>query len=243
MYTAILQFQLDSVHNTLARALMRFAKPEIDIILLLFWFDRIKYCARFQATLEEALGVVLLRLAWPVQYLSLMDQFGHSRTWLCIVYVDTCKYLARRYQSLLAWDDKRLHYDTLRGYADAIQTFGGGPCFWGWINGTIQDTCRPGDPLRGEGRLNQKDFYSGHKRKHGFKFQGVVTPDGLISSSMGPFIGKDSDWKMVEDSGLTHHLRELNTHVPLDQHFYLYGDPAYSCVWGIMGPYKKQSNV
>lgn len=106
MYTAISRFQLDSVHDTLACTLMQFTKPEIDIILPLFWFDCIKYHARFQATLEEALGVVLLCLAWPVRYLSLMDQFGHSRTWLCIVYVDTCKYLARRYQFLLAWDDK-----------------------------------------------------------------------------------------------------------------------------------------
>lgn len=84
--------------------------------------------------------------------------------------------------------------------------------------------------MREERRLNQKKFYSGHKRKHGFKFQGVVTPDSLISSSMGPFIGKTNDWKMVKDLGLTHHLRELNTDVPLDQHLYLYGDPAYSCV-------------
>ena len=30
-YTAVRRFQLDSVHDTSARALMRFTKPEIDI--------------------------------------------------------------------------------------------------------------------------------------------------------------------------------------------------------------------
>lgn len=86
--------------------------------------------------------------------------------------------------------------------------------------------------------VGQQEFYSGHKRKHGYKYQSIVTPDGLVSSLMGPFIGRCGDWKMVELSGLESKLREVNAGRPPAQALYLYGDPAYCTVYGIMGPYK-----
>ena len=70
----------------------------------------------------------------------------------------------------------------------AIHHMGGGSCFWGFIDGTLNATCRP--------VLDQEEFYSGHKRKHGYKYQAIVTPDGLVSSLMGPFIGK---WWNIQD--------------------------------------------
>ena len=112
----------------------------------------------------------------------------------------------------------------------AIHNFGGGSCFWGFIDGTLNATCRP--------VLDQEQFYSGHKRKHGYKFQSIVTPDGLVSSLMGPFIGRRGDWKMVEISGLVEKLRAVNGGRRPAHALYLYGDPAYCTVYGIMGPYK-----
>ena len=90
--------------------------------------------------------------------------------------------------------------------------------------------------------MDQQQFYSGHKRKHGYKFQSVVTPDGLVSSLMGPFIGRRGDWKMVELSGLDQKLRAVNQGRRPALALYLYGDPAYSTVYGIMGPYENYPN-
>lgn len=131
----------------------------------------------------------------------------------------------------LAWDDRRLTFAQLSIYSQAIHNLGGGSCFWGFIDGTLNATCRPM-------MLDQEQLYSGHKRKHGYKYQAIVTPDGLVSSLMGPFIGRRGDWKMVEQSGLAEKLRAVNGGRRAAHALYLYGDPAYSTIYGVMGPYK-----
>ena len=55
---------------------------------------------------------------------------------------------------------------------------------------------------------------------------------------MGPFIGRRGDWKMVEYSGLADKLRTVNGERQPTHALYLYGNPVYSTVYGIMGPYK-----
>jgi len=67
----------------------------------------------------------------------------------------------------------------------------------------------------------------GYKKSHGFKFQAVMTPDGIISSLAGPWFGKVGDWRMYTDSGLEDHLRQINQEAEVDERCYLYGDPAY----------------
>ena len=131
---------------------------------------------------------------------------------------------------MFAWDNRRLTFDRLLAYSQAIHNLGGGSSFWGFIGGTLNATCRP--------VIDQQEFYSGHKRKHSYKYQYIVTPDGLVSSLMGPFIGRRGDWKMVELSGLEGKLREVNAGRIPAQALYLYGDPAYCTIYGIMGPYK-----
>lgn len=86
--------------------------------------------------------------------------------------------------------------------------------------------------------FDQQKFYSRHKRKHGYKYQSIVTPDGLVSSLIIPFIGRYGDGKMIELSGLEERLRKMNFGRQAGQVLYLYGDPAYSTIYGIMVPYK-----
>ena len=43
--------------------------------------------------------------------------------------------------------------------------------------------------------------YSGHEGYHGIKYQGLVTPDGLISSLCGPEFGPVGDWKLWKECG------------------------------------------
>ena len=114
-----------------------------------------------------------------------MDQFGYSRTWLSIVFNDTILHLYCRYHKKLAWDDSRLTFEKLSNYAMTIHNMGGGSIFWGFIDGTLNATCRP--------VIDQEQCYSGHKQKHGYKFQLIVTSDGLVSSLMGLFIGQRGD--------------------------------------------------
>ncbi len=86
--------------------------------------------------------------------------------------------------------------------------------------------------------LDQQEFYSRHKRKHGYKYQSVVTPDSFVSSLMGSFMGQRGDWKMVKPSGLAEKLRTVNRGCQAAHALYFYEDPAYSTIYGIMGLYK-----
>ena len=88
---------------------------------------------------------------------------------------------------------------------------------WGFIDGTIRQTCRP--------TYFQKRTYSGHKRFHGLKFQSVVTPDGLFGHFYGPTNGNRHDSFMLGESQLLPVLSEYMAGI--DQPFCLYADPAY----------------
>ena len=86
--------------------------------------------------------------------------------------------------------------------------------------------CRPGQ--------EQRAFYSGYKKSHGYKFQSIVTPDGLLSSLVGPFPGPVGDWIIWRSSGISEILRELFIS---DSPLYVFGDSAYAPSFGVMGPY------
>lgn len=111
-----------------------------------------------------------------------------------------------------------------------IHWLGGWYCFWGFIDGTLNTTCRP--------IVDQHLFYSRYKQKYGYKYQAIVTPDSLVLSVMRLFIGRRRDWKMVELSGLESKLKAMNVRCRLAWALYLYGNLVYSIVYGIIGLYK-----
>ncbi|PWW74591.1 hypothetical protein C7212DRAFT_145834, partial [Tuber magnatum] len=80
--------------------------------------------------------------------------------------------------------------------------------------------------------------YSGYKKCHSIKFQAIMIPDGIISCLAGPWFGKDRDWKMYIYLGLEKHLREINQGTEPDEHCYLYGNPAYALLHGIVRRYR-----
>lgn len=162
-----------------------FTPDKIHQLLPFLFLHEIRFCNRFEAISEEAFVIVLIRLLYSTCYWSMMDWFGHSRTWLSIVFNDIIIHLYRQFRKTLEWDGKRLTFEKLAEYTLAIHNFGGGHCFWGFIDGTLNAICRP--------LVDQKEFYSGHKRKYRYKYQSIVTPNGLESSLMGPFIGWRGD--------------------------------------------------
>lgn len=63
--------------------------------------------------------------------------------------------------------------------------------------------------------------------------------DGLISHLAGPYEGKLGDWSAWKASGIQEILRKVHAGSDLDQ-LYVYGDPAYTLSYGVMGGYKAQ---
>lgn len=175
-------------------------------------------------------------MSYPHRLKDCIKLFGCSRTRISVIFNDIVAYLISRYGETLWWDKRRLCYTTLRGYERAIHQVTGLKGVWGFVDGTLRPFCRLGE--------NQQTYYSGYKKTHSFKFQSIVTPDGLLSSLVGPFPGPVGDWTIWQASGIEEILRtihETNTVSECD-YLYVYGDSAYSPALGVLGPYVEQRN-
>ncbi|KZZ93664.1 hypothetical protein AAP_02456 [Ascosphaera apis ARSEF 7405] len=117
----------------------------------------------------------------------------------------------------------------MRQYADAI----GEDCIWGFVDGTTQKIARP--------TVNQRMFYSGHKRYHYYKYQAVVTPDGLVSSLAGPVKGVRGDWALFHKSKIADDIIEEfdSNSVPIGEELCLYEDPAYAMTGVTKSSYRR----
>lgn len=142
-YNHLNRFTFVGMHDVLCYHLTCFIPDEVQRILPLLGLHEIHFRNRLEAIPEEAFAVVLIRLSYPMRYWSMMDRFGHSRTWLSIIYNDTIIHLYHRFRKTLEWDEKRLTFDKLSEFSLAIHRLGGGHCFWGFIDGTLNATCRP----------------------------------------------------------------------------------------------------
>ncbi|KAF8243442.1 hypothetical protein K440DRAFT_647420 [Wilcoxina mikolae CBS 423.85] len=186
-----------------------FSKVQLQRILLVLDLESIEWTARNRPSPEFALCLVLHRLsAEGFQFKDEIKIFGYSRSYLSL--------------KLLHWDEGRLTAVKIQEYVQAVEVVADVCGVWSFIDGTMRPFCRPGD--------NQQDYYSGHKKHHGFQFQCIMTPDGLMSSFHRPYMGPTGDW-----------LRELLVDEDRVAPYYLYGDLAYWPAFGIMGPYPKRA--
>jgi hypothetical protein len=106
------------------------------------------------------------------------QMFGRGTSWEEGVFNDTVVYLHARFEQLLQWDRIRLTPERLYIYCEQLDV-PGQRCF-GFIDGTQRVICRPGT-------RPQRTWYSGYKKCHGIKFQGVTTPDGLMTHLDGAY--------------------------------------------------------
>jgi len=114
-----------------------------------------------------------------------MSIFQKSRSWLRTIFNTVVEFLFQRFQHLVYWNVRRLSYEQLEEYSNAIARKGGVDGIWGFIDGTMRAICQPVE--------NQRLYYTGYKRFHAVKYQTILTPDGLISSLAGPYLGKEGD--------------------------------------------------
>ncbi|EED14499.1 hypothetical protein TSTA_121430 [Talaromyces stipitatus ATCC 10500] len=125
-----------------------------------------------------ALAILLARLSYPRRVRDLEIFFGRSFGYISTIFNDVLQHLYRRYKRLLEWHPL-LTQERCKAYAQILEAQGAIPRGWGCIDGTFRATCRPSK--------NQRIAYSGYKKRHGFKYQGIITPDGMVLSLIGPF--------------------------------------------------------
>ena len=80
----------------------------------------------------------------------------------------------------------------------------------------------------------QAALFSGHKWKHGIKFQGMNAPNGLILGCFGPRGGFESDCKLLADSLVTaaFHLLDYG-----GQRYRVFGDGIYPLMHHLLRPF------
>ncbi|GFO21880.1 hypothetical protein PoB_004838500 [Plakobranchus ocellatus] len=85
-------------------------------------------------------------------------------------------------------------------------------------------------------KQHQKVVFSGHKRIHCLKFQGIMTPNGLFAHMFRPMEGRRHDAAMFHESGIMTTLEETMNR-PDGTPLCLYGDPAYRLRPHVMKPF------
>ncbi len=68
-----------------------------------------------------------------------------------------------------------------------------------FTDATFRAACRPIQRPEdfAQGLSTQRPFYSGHKKRHGFKFQGTMLPNGIFASLHGSFVGRRHDGHLI----------------------------------------------
>lgn len=128
-------------------------------------------------------------------------------------------------------------------YTDVLHAFGAPTrSIVGFINCTIRKTCHP--------VVNQDLVYTGYKKYHGMKFQGVVIPNGLIVHLEGPFQAPQNDSGVLNDSGILHNIEKYAIQPgsqegdPLECRFFqLYSDSAYGVSPYLVSPYASADSL
>ena len=173
---------------------------------------------------EEALLLLLRRLAYPNRLVDLVQLFGLYEGELSALFNAVLNHVFQLFHHLVT--DLTPWIPHVPHFAQAISAKTGisALMIWCFVDGTLRPVARP--------TTGQRSQYSGHKRRHGLKFESVSLPNGLHARMFGPVDGRRHDIAMARQSGLYQALRSIhNFHYPISgENFACYGDAAYSAM-------------
>jgi hypothetical protein len=126
---------------------------------------------------DEAMCILLSRMAFPTRFFDMSRTFGRSRSALCDVFLHVLNEIYDHWNHLLYFNYKLVQRNMDR-YCAAIQRKGSpSASVFGFIDSTKIQVCRIS--AVNDGIDLQKEIYNGHKRVHCLNYQAVTVPDGL----------------------------------------------------------------
>lgn len=229
---------LNNIDPTTWRRYFRFTKEEfLELYPALQIPDAYIYASHgHKCWAPLALLMLFARLAWPrALKTDLALLFQQDGTRICRFVNKMMEHIYTRFDYTLTCDKQRLRAH-LGIFGEAVGRILGFPphlrhhckC-WAFVDGTFRYTCRP--------EWRQDVLYNGHYGGHGFKYQFVVTPDGIVIDLYGPCAGRHHDAHLVEESELVDTLASFC--VVGDESYYIYGDKAYPAGEFIQRPIQK----
>jgi hypothetical protein len=178
----------------------------------------------------EALCVLLHHLAFPVRGSTAISVFGRSRSALSQITHMMLHWLDDTWGHLLLLDPDHWRH-RMAGWANACRgKLGQGlRNVVAFIDCKLVGTCKPTPARRkfpaGSYNALQQSIYSGHKRKHGLKFESVTGMNGILWGLSGPWEGRHHDSWILRQSGTLATLLKLID--GMGQIFCVYGDSGY----------------
>jgi nuclease HARBI1 len=231
-------FHLDSMSNYDVISQMRFCKQHIrDIASLIPWREttnigqirtaRRRYCA----SKEEALCVLISRLAMPSRVEDLEQRFFRCKAAITDFFYEALECFLQWAGPLASTFQTEFLRSRAEYYSNktAEKTENATQHCVGFIDGTLVEIALPRGML-------QRAAYSGHKRRPGLMWQVITTPDGMLFHIFGPYEGRRHDMDLYAESGLDNILGE-NLLIDGVQH-YTFGDSGYMLRPYLMTPYE-----
>ncbi|CAM9645762.1 unnamed protein product, partial [Heterosigma akashiwo] len=173
---------------------------------------------------EKVLLLLLFRFHYPIPLFVMSMCFNINYSIISRAVLYGTNHIYSQFRTKLDFDFNLVN-GRIHEYVAAVTAKSSGAVqnVWGFIDGTAR-------PSR-----DQREYFSGHKKQHGLRYQMITTADGMIVHMWGPIGGRWPDSTIVRDSGILDILR-----VHYDA-FCVWGDAGYAlCRW-ILRPFLRRA--
>jgi nuclease HARBI1 len=191
---------------------------------------------------EEALLIMLYRLAYPCRLIAMQEVFGIEISQISRIFNQTIKYVYTKHIYLLE-DNMLLLESRLPVLNDAIRKKVTSMYRNRLIPDRIQNVSvfldgtqrRVSRPL-GSGNV-QRNIYCGRKKIHSLAYQGVSGPDGIVYDLFGPVPGRRNDKFVLRESMFIERFRDIQANNVIQYHAYT--DKGYESSTYIKSAYRR----
>lgn len=228
------RLELESLSDKECKELCRFTLDELRRICSLIKLDNVLRFGSLSVKGVLAFAMVLHRYSFPRRLIDMAKTFGMCFENVSRVVSGLSKALFLKFKYGIEFDERQFSLENCERFAKAIYRKGAiFPNIVGFLDGTMQQTCRPTDAEK------QVLVYNGWKHMHCLKYQAISTPDGITSSIFGPYDGSTNDPGMLNRSNLKERLNKHFSMAGSDKRYSIYGDEAYTLSDHITRPFKK----
>ena len=175
--------------------------------------------------MEKIVSPLLLSLpttTFPVRFFYMVEDFGIASNRICEIFHFTVNVIFEKFHACINFGTWLPFFkqfsEIMIGYGSPYEDL------VALTDGNFMATCRPGGLGNKDSRIDQSQFYTGEKARHGVKFLGAFPPNGMMALC-GPFLGSVHDGRMLRESGWLQFLQLISQ---VDGRRYkVFGDSAF----------------
>lgn len=185
-----------------------------------------------------AIAMLLHNHSFPRRLIDMEFFFGMAEKNISRTLNRISEIIMKKLEYGLQFDERQFSKENCERFASAIFEKGAFfPHTVGFIDSTMQQTCRP------TGEAIQESMYNGWKHMRCNNFQAIFTPDGMISSVCGAYVGRRNDMGMLSESKTHERLKRHFETISPNKTYAIYGDEEYSLSRHLICPNRQPFNT